>query len=157
MHNALLNITPEGELLRESKDIVEELNILIHIVKKQRDVIRRFKKHAESLLDHEGNYRLQENEGVKVHGSSITGRSDTEDARSIKSDDGFDKWKWFRTNADDSLVEADDRLEELESLHKTAVDVCQGVSLDTRVHSAESLTWWNYVARVSSGPQESAD
>lgn len=48
---ALLNITPEGQLQTETKDIIEELQIMIHITKKQKEVLKRFKRHAENLLN----------------------------------------------------------------------------------------------------------
>ncbi|KAK0638574.1 hypothetical protein B0T16DRAFT_227142 [Cercophora newfieldiana] len=46
----LLDSTPEGRLQFEAKDIVEELDIMIHITKSQVTVIREFLTHAEELF-----------------------------------------------------------------------------------------------------------
>lgn len=56
LHVPLLDIKPEGELEREIKDIVEELSIMIHIHKTQRDVFKQFVNHVEHILDPSGDY-----------------------------------------------------------------------------------------------------
>jgi len=57
LHVPLLNISPEGELQREVKDILDELDIMIAITRRQNEVIRRFGKHVESILDPAGRWR----------------------------------------------------------------------------------------------------
>lgn len=54
LHIPLLDINPEGQLEKEIKDIVEELEIMIHINKTQRDVFKQFKAHVEHILDPSG-------------------------------------------------------------------------------------------------------
>lgn len=54
IHVPLLDIKPEGELEREIKDIVEELTIMIHIHKTQRDMFKQFINHVERILDPSG-------------------------------------------------------------------------------------------------------
>lgn len=54
LHSFLLDITPEGQLEKEIKDIVEELEIMIYINKTQRDVFKQFKAHVEHILDPSG-------------------------------------------------------------------------------------------------------
>jgi hypothetical protein len=47
---ALLDINPEGELLREVKDILDELHIMLNIKNKQQRVFKQFRKHVTSIL-----------------------------------------------------------------------------------------------------------
>ncbi|KAL2168027.1 hypothetical protein VTG60DRAFT_503 [Thermothelomyces hinnuleus] len=48
--NNLLNINPEGELLKEVKDIQDELHIMIRIKKQQQAVVESFAKHIRRAL-----------------------------------------------------------------------------------------------------------
>ncbi|KAK0638992.1 hypothetical protein B0T16DRAFT_235601 [Cercophora newfieldiana] len=57
LHVPLLDIHPEGKLQREVKDILDELDIMINITRRQRELIRRFCKHVENILDPEGRWR----------------------------------------------------------------------------------------------------
>lgn len=54
LHVPLLDTKPEGELEREINDVVEELGIMIHIHKTQKDVFRQFVSHVEHILDPAG-------------------------------------------------------------------------------------------------------
>lgn len=47
---SLLDINPEGELLREIKDILDELHIMLDIKNKQQRVFKQFKKHIEYMI-----------------------------------------------------------------------------------------------------------
>lgn len=47
----LLNIIPESQLQREIRDIIDELEIMIHIVKQQEDVISMFNSRAREILE----------------------------------------------------------------------------------------------------------
>ncbi|XXH04173.1 hypothetical protein Hte_010586 [Hypoxylon texense] len=57
LHVPLLDINPEGKLEREIKDIVEELDILIHITKTYEDVLKSFVANVEDFLDPSGEWR----------------------------------------------------------------------------------------------------
>src|ERR1043166_4088631 len=54
LHAPLLDINPEGALQREIKDIIDELDIMLHITRQQKDVIKRFIRHAERMMDPKG-------------------------------------------------------------------------------------------------------
>jgi hypothetical protein len=45
----LLDISTEGKLLRQVKDISNEILIMVEIEKKQKTVLEQFKKHAETI------------------------------------------------------------------------------------------------------------
>ena len=57
LHVPLLDIHPEGKLQREVKDILDELDIMINITRRQRELIRRFCRHVENILDPDGRWR----------------------------------------------------------------------------------------------------
>jgi hypothetical protein len=46
-----LDINPEGKLVREVKDILDELNIMIQIKKHQERVLAEFIKHADEISE----------------------------------------------------------------------------------------------------------
>ena len=48
--NTLLNINPEGNLLKEIKDILDELNIMTRILIQQQEVAQSFIKHIRDML-----------------------------------------------------------------------------------------------------------
>jgi hypothetical protein len=61
----LLNITAEGRLQREIKDIIDELDIMINVVKQQEEVITRFTKLAPEILHPFGKPgRVKEGDGT---------------------------------------------------------------------------------------------
>lgn len=48
-----LNINPEGELLRETHDIIEELRMMAHIFTEQHHVVEQFTTHLQNLHEKE--------------------------------------------------------------------------------------------------------
>lgn len=50
---AYLNVNPEGALLRESQDIIEELHMMSRIFSQQLQVVKDFKKALETLNERE--------------------------------------------------------------------------------------------------------
>ena len=102
---------------------------MIYITKKQREVMKRFKKHAEALL--EGSNELNQ----------MGPQDKTSFERAVKKSAQL---QVFRRNADEILEEVDDHIEELEGLHKSAESVCKGVSIDEvnfNIFSWPLLTW----------------
>ena len=127
LHIALLNITPEGKLQRETKDIIEELDILIHTTRRQRELLKRFKKHGENLLDRNGAFKAGhwDWKPENSHSGSFAG---LQRLMSGNDQEQYEKWKWFRTNAEEIILEVEDHLEELLGLHSSADAVCKSVS-----------------------------
>ena len=129
-HVPLLDIHPEGKLQREVKDIIDELDMMICIHKKQREMFRRFCKHVELILDPEGQWR---------EGGPLAGDSERENPAhaadhtnvqpiSAKVSKWRDQLLWFRMQSRELLSEADDRVEELEGLRTAAKSTAQSVS-----------------------------
>lgn len=98
---------------------------MIFLVKKQKNVIRRFKRHAEDLMDPGGDFkrwslRRDEDAMKPVESEATKARKEFK----VK----YDAWEEFKANADVLLDEVEQRLEELESLHRSAEEVSQDVS-----------------------------
>lgn len=102
---------PEGQLQREARDIIEELGIMIQIVKKQLRVLKQFKRNAEKLMSQ----RLRQSSGDSIQYQN-----------SIKGEKPSDT---FAIHAEEFLNEMAERLEELEDLRHKAEDECKDVSI----------------------------
>lgn len=101
LHVPLLDINPEGKLEREIKDIIEELDIMIHITKTQRGILTKFIGYATEKL-------------------APLNRTSHE---------------WFKQNAEERLMNVDERIEKLEELRTTADSTATGVSTRAKPHS----------------------
>ncbi|KAI1469067.1 uncharacterized protein F4812DRAFT_318490 [Daldinia caldariorum] len=77
LHMALLDITPEGKLEREIKDVMEELDIMIHITNVQKKMLTQFISNAESLLDPFGKFGGGNSKKRKIIGNALWEESDT--------------------------------------------------------------------------------
>ena len=147
LHVPLLDIHPEGKLQREVKDIIDELDIMINVHKKQREVIRRFCKHVERILDPEGRWpdgaadhesehqqtRPHLRAPANTHSNTLSGSNLTawyeENIKKKERKERREQLCWFRMQSHELLAEVDDRLDELEGLKKGAESTAQSVSL----------------------------
>ncbi|OTB12173.1 hypothetical protein K445DRAFT_369569 [Daldinia sp. EC12] len=167
---ALLDIHPEGRLEKEIKDIIEELDILIHITKVHMKMISAFIANAESLLDPCGKFgdsrkremmshyilemikkdsseRSEETRKIlEEHGSSV-GRNEQGDGVSESYKKKHDDYNWFKLNADELEKKVRGRIEELEELHKNASDTAQSIKdlLDLKQQQASVVQAWQSI------------
>ncbi|KAL2283012.1 hypothetical protein FJTKL_10332 [Diaporthe vaccinii] len=110
---ALLDVTPEAELQREIRDIIDELDIMLHIVGQQQEVIKRFVRFAEDVLGtNPANLPRQIGSATPVDVQSIV-------ADQIKS---------FESRKADLLSEVEDRIKELEGLKASALSTAENVN-----------------------------
>ncbi|KAI3393589.1 hypothetical protein diail_3893, partial [Diaporthe ilicicola] len=107
----LLNIKKEGQLQREIKDIIDELDIMIYISTQQRDVIKKFKKEVTHILDPSGTWK----DKLPTTPTSDASRDDK-----MKPHDEIDDYFWFVNSADELLSDVDDQIGELNGLRKSA-------------------------------------
>lgn len=114
---ALLDVTPEAELQREIRDIIDELDIMLHIVGQQQEVIKRFVKFAEDVLPGQ------------------IGSATPIDVKNIVTD----QIKSFESRKADLLSEVDDRIKELEGLKASAQSTAENVGLFFLFASSTSL------------------
>lgn len=61
-----LNINPEGELLRETHDIIEEVRMMAHIFTEQLHVVEQFSTHLQNLHDKESEKETAEKKMLDV-------------------------------------------------------------------------------------------
>ncbi|KAL2128341.1 hypothetical protein VTI74DRAFT_9302 [Chaetomium olivicolor] len=136
LHIPLLDINPEGKLQREIKDIIDELDIMLHIYKQQREVIKRFCKHVEHILDPEGKWK----EGVFFDQQAQPG----------ERSEGQGQLLWFRMQSRELLDEVDDRIGELEGLRKAAESTAQSVNdlLSLKQQQASVVQAWESVRQA---------
>lgn len=116
---ALLDVTPEAELQREIRDIIDELDIMLHIVGQQEEVIKRFIKFADEVLQ----TNSKKSPGQVASASPVNVQSIVADQ--IKS---FDSRKM------DLLSEVEDRIKELKGLKDSALSTAENVSLILSVY-----------------------
>lgn len=151
LHPPLLNINPEGKLQREIKDIIDELDIMININNKQKEVIKRFTKHVENIYDSSGEWRNNSRspdddrdyrKTASSRASSLERKldeSNEKEAKEVKEAKRIrererQEFIWFRKQAYDLISDVGDRVLELEGLRKSAESTAQGVSQPKRVH-----------------------
>lgn len=117
----LLNINKEGQLQREIKDIIDELDIMIYITTQQRDVIKKFKKEVMHILDPSGIWK------DKLPNTPISDLTD-ENKRKRHND-----YFWFVNTAEELLGDVDDQIGELKGLRKSAESTSTSVSLSVKL------------------------
>jgi hypothetical protein len=104
LHIPLLNITPEGMLQREIRDILDELGIMLHLVNEQKRVIEKFIANVSTIIG-------DGKDGAQTIGSDKPNPS-----------------QWFEKSATRLLADTDSRLRELEGLKGSAISTSEGVS-----------------------------
>ncbi|PVH76685.1 hypothetical protein DL98DRAFT_464692 [Cadophora sp. DSE1049] len=126
---SLLDINPEGKLLREIKDILDELHIMINIKKKQHRVFKQFRKHVEYMIAPP--LSLAKEIGT-ARQKKITGDTDSDDddsrtsGKAIKRVDSIEREKmeksakWTLEFAHDLAADLDDRVTDLNNLRESA-------------------------------------
>ncbi|KAK1955974.1 hypothetical protein LY78DRAFT_697445 [Colletotrichum sublineola] len=146
----LLNINPEGKLQPEVRDIIDELDIMLHVIKEQKEVIKRFVKNVESIYDPCGTWRDE--------APSPDGERDYQRSRAMpmsglnkeKLERQKEEFMWFRKQAYDLISDAGDRIAELEGLRKSAESTSQGIKdlLDLKQQQASILQAWQSVRQA---------
>ncbi|KAK4175046.1 hypothetical protein QBC36DRAFT_332283 [Triangularia setosa] len=150
LHVPLLDIHPEGKLQREVKDIIDELDIMIHVHRKQREVTKRFCKHVEHILDPDGQWR----EGTDQYDQRMPPRVPNNTIDNLekyqKRKERHDQLLWFRMQSQELLAEVDDRLDELEGLKKGAESTAQSVNdlLSLKQQQASVVQAWESVKQA---------
>ncbi|KAI1653377.1 hypothetical protein F4813DRAFT_374522 [Daldinia decipiens] len=122
----LIDIYPEGQLELDLKDIVEELDIMIHITKVHKEMIAAFTTNAQSLLGPIGRFGDSIKSKITDHHSLSPDKDDMGDNKSLVMK-GPEDYNWFKLGADELQGVITGRIEELEELrsaaHRTAESV----------------------------------
>ena len=113
LHVPLLDINPEGRLEREIKDIIEELDIMIHITKTQEDILKKFITYAQNQLQQLANKEAD------------SGSNTSNEIPIFGPNESF---KWFNRNATERSLNIQDRINKLTELRETAMNTATSVS-----------------------------
>jgi hypothetical protein len=136
---SLLDINPEGELLREIKDILDELHIMLNIKSKQQRVFKQFKKHIEYMI---APGLAQSKEIGTAKQKTVLGDTDNEDsnlhegrlfygkrrAKGEGSEKAERDARWTLEFALDLSAGLDDRIADLHNLKESADHTEKAVS-----------------------------
>ncbi|KAI0024073.1 hypothetical protein F4780DRAFT_769011 [Xylariomycetidae sp. FL0641] len=160
LHVPLLDIQPEGKLEREIKDIIEELDIMLHIVKTHKEISKRFIANAQHMLDPEAEF---EDKKYMTHRNrweasrqrrrgSVSQRDlhtiqEQEQEREHRQEERRADYHWFRLNADEYLGSVITRIEELEELRSSAMATADDVKslLELKQQQAGVVQAWQAV------------
>ncbi|KAK8091759.1 hypothetical protein PG997_002120 [Apiospora hydei] len=109
----LLDINPEGKLQREIKDIIEELDIMLHITKCHRTILKQYVDNAENMLDPYGDYgraHTKMETSLSLYNKSL--RYQKQVAKDIEVQEGYIS-KMKNQLTEEALQEKKNGLEEL--------------------------------------------
>ncbi|CAG8962177.1 hypothetical protein HYFRA_00005226, partial [Hymenoscyphus fraxineus] len=121
--NVLLDINPEGELLREIKDIIEEISIMMQIKKQEENVARAFTKAVKALIqkpEPKPSANSLESE-VSSIGSLLKTLLQQQNS-ALSEDDG-----WTMMSANELLGDIQNQLQELVHLKEAAENASLGL------------------------------
>lgn len=149
LHRPVLDINNEGKLDKEIKDIVEELGMMLHIKKAEKDVLGSFVDHACRILHPENRHKVRGSQKRNLDCRLVPlGRDYRTDPRTVahfvlkvESPSGGEEtihsddeqkdgttYSWFKANADELLKRVEQHISELEELQRTAESTSNMVS-----------------------------
>ncbi|EAA34321.3 hypothetical protein GE21DRAFT_3572 [Neurospora crassa] len=120
---SLLDMNTESNLQIEVKDIIEELDMMLQIHMKQRDIVKRFSRHVEHILDPE--CRVSSNASVRGGNSRWSDDQIGLDDEDIKRKEQLE---WFLFQYQELLSEVNDRIDDLEGLRASAMSTAENVN-----------------------------
>ncbi|KAF3019773.1 hypothetical protein E8E14_011476 [Neopestalotiopsis sp. 37M] len=156
LHVPLLDITPEGELEKEIKDILEELGIMIYVNNTHLEVLNQFIRHVKHILDPHTELAGKD---AKVAASrqrlGVSRRASEANVLTIPVMDEKvsaekqqkDTYDWFNINADETLTRVRDRIDQLQELQRIANDAATSVKdlLELKQQQAGVVQAWQSV------------
>jgi hypothetical protein len=129
MQNTLLDINPEGKLLREIEDILDELHIMKYIKQEQLGVVKTFEKNIKHILLP----KVTAAEDLKTAKPSEDSLIEPSKADSTKSNESLNKEqleaaKRTMASADELLTNMHGWIAELDTLKESAERTAAAVS-----------------------------
>lgn len=144
--NHLLNINPEGELLKEVKDIMDELYIMMRIEEQQQSVMESFVKHVRRVLTPLARSHrptappMLAPWDAAARGAALEPNSPyTDEVAHFREEDQRQSAKRTLTKADMLLQDVDERIAELRALLQNARNTSVAVCLP--FHQTPNLTY----------------
>lgn len=149
MQNTLLDINPEGKLLREIEDILDELHIITSIKQEQINVIKTFEKNIKHTLlpkvtAAEDLKTAKPSEDSLVEPSGAT----TTNPNELLAKEDLEAAKGTMASADELLTDMHGRIAELATLKESAERTATAVST-ALIHEIISLYLQSAAARSS--------
>ena len=138
------SVPSEGALQRDIKKIVDELDIMLSICRRQKDIIDKLRKHVGAILDSERRWGFGDDDNISgQHRDKCVCQCELTnyDEKGDENMESFvgqvlrdrarrkDQWSWFRKQSQDLLSQADDRVHELEGLRRMAENAERSVSI----------------------------
>jgi len=111
----MIDINTEVKLLQEIKDILDELNIMINLLREQQSVCKTFTRHIQSILK------------AAVQEAEV--KDEPLDPPSEETIRAGRRYKQTLGRAGDLLTNIEDRISELQRLVDTATETSSAVSL----------------------------
>lgn len=132
LHVSLLDINPEGKLQREIKDIIEELEIMIHINRTHKTILNGFIHQVTQIMDPDGRFKprffLHKIDGENTEGTAPNPRPNKASRKASGMVNEAD-YNRFESKAEELLGKVTSRIEELEELRRSAQSTSDSVRL----------------------------
>lgn len=142
----LLNISTEGKLQAEIKDVIDELDIMIDIYSQQQVVMKKFKKSVEDILsrprpDGSGN----DKQSATIHDTATSVSSPPTQKGGISGR--------FNRMSDYLLKDVDDRLAEFRRLRQSAKSTSESLEalVNLKQQQASVVQAWQSVQQADEG------
>ncbi|KAI0520827.1 hypothetical protein F5B22DRAFT_598556 [Xylaria bambusicola] len=132
LHIPLLDINIEGDLEREIEDVVEELDIMLHITNTYKDIVKRYVEQAEHIIDRDGKL------------SQSFQRYLAEEDNPTKEEEDY---RSFKLKADECQERVNSHIKDLESLRGSAKNAAEDVLhlLSMKQQQASVVQAWQAV------------
>ncbi|KAI0433174.1 hypothetical protein F5Y09DRAFT_352192 [Xylaria sp. FL1042] len=112
LHIPLLDIKPEGKLEREIEDIIEELDIMLHITNIHKDIVKSFIAQAEKILNPNNKFSKD---------------FDPQPSKEPKLPDDQADYQSFKLRAEEIQERVDSHVKDLDVLRKSAKNTADDV------------------------------
>lgn len=122
----LLNISTEGALQREIKDVIDELSIMFYLQNQQLDVIKSFVSHSRTLLDPKdqpGMSRAASPTSLTFSGSPTSAASNRDRDFELRQKN----FSWFTRMSENLINSVESRIGEIVALKQSAESVSGSV------------------------------
>ncbi|GAP83012.2 putative ankyrin repeat protein [Rosellinia necatrix] len=120
LHMTLLDIHPEGQLAKEIEDVIEELDIMLHLANTHDDILKKYIEQVVQILDPDDEFKTQKGVIKQKKPEANTSLSNAEMERKKA-------YQCFKQKANEGQARAGDCIKELKDLRESAKKTGQDV------------------------------
>ncbi|KAI0864977.1 hypothetical protein F4860DRAFT_462002 [Xylaria cubensis] len=132
-----LDTSPKRKLEEELNDIVRKLQVILHIIENQKDILRKFVSNAEHMLN-PIKISEQNKDGTTSRNLLELSRVDNgEHENGSKDTKREGDYYWFKKNADELYTKLDQRVKELETLRRRALRTAEYIKAFESLHTVK--------------------